>query len=111
MRLRHLGALAALGLTGALLLAVSSAGAAAGDAPTRTYIVQLQLEPVLTYEGGVAGIPATAPEQMPSVVEKESEKPRAIAFLVTSAMSAPGVIVSSAASPINASRFASIVSA
>ena len=62
MRLRLLGALGALGLTGALLFAVSAAGAA-GDAATRTYIVQMQLEPVLTYDGGVAGIPATAPEE------------------------------------------------
>jgi subtilisin family serine protease len=58
-----MGALGALGVTGALLFAVTAAGAAPGDAPTRTYIVQMQLEPVLTYDGGVAGIPATAPEQ------------------------------------------------
>ena len=62
MRLRLRGALAALALTGALLCAVSAAGAA-GDTATSTYIVQMQLEPVVTYDGGVPGIAATAPEE------------------------------------------------
>ena len=66
MRLRSLGALAALALITALLLAVPSglsASGAAGDTATRTYIVQMGLDPVLTYDGGVAGIAATAPGQ------------------------------------------------
>jgi subtilisin family serine protease len=62
MGLRSLGALAALAMTGALLTAVAAAGAA-GEAATRTYIVQMGLDPVLTYDGGVAGIPATAPDE------------------------------------------------
>src|SRR5918995_5073907 len=60
MGLRSLGALAALALLGTLLLAVSSAGAA-GETATKTYIVQMLQAPVLTYEGGVAGLPATKP--------------------------------------------------
>jgi subtilisin family serine protease len=56
----RVGALGALVLTAGLLFAVSAAGAA-GDTATKTYIVQMGLDPVLTYDGGVAGIAATAP--------------------------------------------------
>src|SRR5687768_11244254 len=60
MGLRSLGALAALALLGTLLLAVSAAGAT-GETAKRTYIVQMLQAPVLAYEGGVAGLPATKP--------------------------------------------------
>jgi subtilisin family serine protease len=80
MRLRSLGALGALSLIGALLMAVSAAGAA-GDTATRTYIVQLQLDPVLTYDGGVAGIPATAPGEGEKVKVGSAEVARYVAHL------------------------------
>jgi hypothetical protein len=49
-----------LAVLGALLLAVSAAGASA-DTTKRTYIVQMLKDPVASYDGGVAGIPATQP--------------------------------------------------
>ncbi|MGH3083821.1 MAG: S8 family serine peptidase, partial [Gaiellaceae bacterium] len=50
-----------VGLTA--LAAVFASGSASGaDAnPVRGYIVQLRLDPVVAYDGGVAGIPATKP--------------------------------------------------
>ncbi len=60
MRLRSLSVLAMLAVGGALLLAVSASGAS-GDPATRTYIVQMLKDPVASYDGGVAGIPATTP--------------------------------------------------
>ena len=60
MRSRSTSAVAALAVLGALLLAVSSAGAAA-EAATQTYLVTLVQEPAVAYEGGVAGLAATKP--------------------------------------------------
>ena len=62
MRLRSLGVLGALALFGTLLPVAVSAAGAAGDAATKTYVVQMLQAPVLTYEGGVAGLQATKPE-------------------------------------------------
>src|SRR5712691_6552525 len=44
------------------------------------------------------------PRQIPSEVSQAALRPRASAFLVTRAMSAPGVIVSSAATPMNTKK-------
>lgn len=60
MRLRSLSMLGMLAVLGALLLAVSASGAP-GDTTKRTYIVQMLKDPVASYDGGVAGIPATQP--------------------------------------------------
>ena len=48
-----------IGLT--VLAAVFAAGSASGADPVRGYIVQLRLDPVVAYDGGVAGHPATKP--------------------------------------------------
>jgi hypothetical protein len=50
-----------VGLTA--LAAVFAAGSASGaDAnPVRGYVVQLRLDPVVAYDGGIAGLPATKP--------------------------------------------------
>ena len=60
MGFRSWSAAAALTLLGALLFAVSSAGAAS-EAATKTYIVTMLQEPAIAYDGGVAGLPATKP--------------------------------------------------
>jgi subtilisin family serine protease len=49
----------AAALVVAMIAGVQSASSAGGGSPS--YIVQLAEEPVLTYTGGVSGIPATAP--------------------------------------------------
>lgn len=46
----------------------------------------------------------TRPPHTPSVVKKAARRPQAIAFLVTMTVSAPGVIVISAAIPQNVSQ-------
>src|SRR5438270_10553492 len=44
------------------------------------------------------------PRQMPKVVKKAAVRPRLIAFLVTSPVSAPGIMVNSAAMPRKATK-------
>jgi hypothetical protein len=51
-----------LAVLAALLLAVSASGAP-GDTAKRTYIVQMIKDPLVAYDGGVAGIPATKPDR------------------------------------------------
>ena len=60
MRLRSLGALGAFAVLAALLLTVSAAGAP-GSSERKSYIVVMSGDPLLAYDGDVAGIPATAP--------------------------------------------------
>jgi subtilisin family serine protease len=61
MRFRFLGALGAFAILGALLLAVSASGGTTDSGGKGLYIVQMALDPVSAYKGGVAGIPATKP--------------------------------------------------
>ncbi len=60
MRLRTLGAFSALAVLATLLLAVSAAGAPASS-EVKPYIVVMKLNPIVAYDGDVAGIPATKP--------------------------------------------------
>jgi subtilisin family serine protease len=60
MRLRWSGALVALVALAAVLAAVPASGKTSADAKA-TYIVQMKLNPVVAYEGGVAGLKATKP--------------------------------------------------
>jgi subtilisin family serine protease len=60
MRNRSSSAVLAFTILALFVLTISVSGAAGADA-TGTYIVQMRLDPVVTYEGGVAGIPATKP--------------------------------------------------
>jgi subtilisin family serine protease len=72
-----------VGLTA--LAAVFAAGSASGadPNPVRGYIVQLRLDPVVAYDGGVAGLPATKPGKGKKInpaasnVEKYSDHLRA----------------------------------
>ena len=80
MRLRSLGVLGMLAVLGALLLAVSASGASA-DTARKTYIVQMLKDPVASYNGGVAGIPATAPAPGQKVDVSSSAAQRYIAHL------------------------------
>ena len=72
-----------VGLTA--LVAVFAAGSASGadPNPVRGYIVQLRLDPVVAYDGGVAGLPATKPGKGKKInpaasnVEKYSDHLRA----------------------------------
>jgi subtilisin family serine protease len=72
-----------VGLTA--LAAVFAAGSASGadPNPVRGYIVQLRLDPVVAYDGGIAGIPATKPGKGKKInpaasnVEKYSDHLRA----------------------------------
>ena len=80
MRLRSLSVLAMLAVLGALLLAVSASGASA-DTARKTYIVQMLKDPVASYDGGVAGIPATAPAPGQKVDVSSSAAQRYIAHL------------------------------
>jgi subtilisin family serine protease len=59
-RVTVLTALAVLGITAALLVALPAAVAGSG-AERHTYIVQLALDPVVSYSGGTAGLTATKP--------------------------------------------------
>jgi hypothetical protein len=60
MRFRSLSALGAFAVLAMLLLAVSASGAP-GGATAKTYLVQMALDPVVAYDGGVAGLAATKP--------------------------------------------------
>ena len=62
MRLRSWGALGAFAVLTALILSVSASGAD-NSAATQTYIVQMIENPVVAYEGGVAGLKATKPSK------------------------------------------------
>jgi hypothetical protein len=62
MRFRSLGALGAFAVFAALMLSVSASGADTSTA-TQTYIVQMIENPVVAYEGGVAGLKATKPSK------------------------------------------------
>jgi len=59
MRFRALIVLAVVGVCAAALLVSSAATSAAPE--TGTYIVQMIQDPAVSYDGGVAGIPATKP--------------------------------------------------
>ena len=72
MRIRSLSALAAFAVLSVLVLAVSASGATGGEA-TKTYVVQMIQQPVVTYDGGVAGIPATKPAKGKKI-DRRSEK-------------------------------------
>ena len=61
MRLRSLGAFCALALLATLLLAVSASGAP-GTSERKSYIVVMAGEPLVAYDGDIAGIPATKPD-------------------------------------------------
>ena len=80
MRLRSLSVLAMLAVLGALLLAVSASGASA-DTERKTYIVQMLKDPVASYDGGVAGIPATQPARGEKVDVSSSAAQRYIEHL------------------------------
>ncbi len=72
MRFRSLSALGAFAVLAVLVLAVSASGAPGGEA-TKTYVVHMALQPVVTYDGGVAGIPATKPAKGKKI-DRKSEK-------------------------------------
>ena len=59
MRFRALIVLAVVGVCATALLVSSAATSAAPE--TGTYIVQMIQDPAVSYDGGVAGIPATKP--------------------------------------------------
>ena len=60
MQKRSLSAVFAFAILAMFVMAVSASGASGSDA-TGLYIVQMQADPAVAYEGGVAGIPATKP--------------------------------------------------
>ena len=61
MRNRSTSAVLAFALLAMLAFTVAASGASSSSGSTGLYIVQMRLEPVVAYEGGVAGIPATKP--------------------------------------------------
>jgi subtilisin family serine protease len=61
MRLRSLGAIGVLAVLATLLLTVS-ASSAATSSERKSYIVVMAGEPLIAYDGDVAGIPATKPD-------------------------------------------------
>ncbi|MEO3799393.1 S8 family serine peptidase [Nonomuraea sp. B1E8] len=70
---------AATALTGLALAGVTAPGqatAAAGSAEQKTYIVQMTPDPVATYEGDVAGLAETKPEQGEKIDPGSSEVTR-----------------------------------
>jgi subtilisin family serine protease len=66
MRLRSLGAFGALALLATLLFTVSASSAANGS-ERKSYIVVMAAQPLVVYDGDVAGIPATKPAAGESV--------------------------------------------
>jgi hypothetical protein len=60
MRVKSFGMLLVVGVLAAVV-AVAPASQAASDESMSTYVVQLVQAPAASYEGGVAGHPATKP--------------------------------------------------
>jgi subtilisin family serine protease len=69
----------ALALVVALIAGVQSASSAGGGGSS--YIVQLTQEPVLTYTGGIAGIPATAPAKGQKINPNSAAVKRYVEYL------------------------------
>ena len=61
MRLRSVGALGVLAILATLLLTVSAASGAPGTSERKSYIVVMAGQPLVAYDGDIAGLPATAP--------------------------------------------------
>ena len=83
MRIRSLSALAAFAVLSVLVLAVSASGATGSEA-TKTYIVQMIQQPTVTYEGGVAGIPATKPAEGKKIDRRSDKVARYVGHLKAS---------------------------
>ena len=71
MRLRSWAVLAALAVLGTLLFSVSASGASSST--VKPYIVVMAADPVVAYEGGVSGIPATKPAKGEKI-DRNSDK-------------------------------------
>ena len=61
MRLLSLGALGALAVLATLVLTVSASGAD-GTSERKSFIVVMVGEPLVAYDGDIAGLPATKPD-------------------------------------------------
>jgi len=69
-------AISAVAVVLVTLAAAFALPAAASAAPERAYIVQLRAEPLATYDGGVAGIPATSPPAPDAKLDVETPAAR-----------------------------------
>jgi hypothetical protein len=74
MGVKSFGALLALVALGAVVTAVP-ASMGSGDESASTYVVQLVQAPAVTYDGGIAGHPATKPARGKKI-DKQSSKVR-----------------------------------
>jgi len=72
MRKRSWSAVLAFTILATFVLTVSASGAAGADGTTGLYIVQMRLDPVVAYQGGVAGIPATKPAKGKKIDRKSA---------------------------------------
>ena len=83
MRNRSLSAILACAVLALLTFAVGASGASTAAGSTQLYIVQMKLDPVAAYEGGVAGIPATKPAKGKKIDRKSEAVQRYVGHLKT----------------------------